>query len=423
MPAAENDLVAIRKLREASRAATVTQSVSKLAALGVTAAAARALDVAAFGTLFALLSLCLLLGGLADAGYSGFVAREAALRPSSWRDLTKSALRLYQVTLPISVAILTAYCQISGTSTSSILIILASLLLVSVVLFQLLLGIAGSLHLFWKTSVATILAAIVTAISVGVPYLGGWSSLSSLVSATLTGNLVASIYLYRACDSLRIAKTTTSAIVPNRRQMLVSGGPYLLSSLANLIYNRGDVLITRGLAGPTAAGLYAPGSQVQNAMFGLPAILSAGVVPVMTAVIQRDGLKSGLSMAAATARRGVVILLPLTIVMGGLGTILLPRVLGESFADATTPLLILLISIPIAAMHVPYLQLLIAAGEPGKATRVYYIVLAVVLAVHVVLTPRYGAIGAAIASLSREPIALILAVRYCLALEKAADSA
>jgi O-antigen/teichoic acid export membrane protein len=81
---------------------------------------------------------------------------------------------------------------------------------------------------------------------------------------------------------------------------------------------------------------------------------------------------------------------------------------GPLAADAVAPAMILVWSLPFLCVQVTISQALIALGRPSQVTRAFVSGFAVALTMHALLGPRYGAVGAAVASLARDPVVTVV---------------
>jgi FkbM family methyltransferase len=87
-------------------------------------------------------------------------------------------------------------------------------------------------------------------------------------------------------------------------------------------------------------------------------------------------------------------------------TVFMPEVinvvLGSEYAPAALPSKILAWSMPLAVIGGPLLAYLISRGRGVQTTAAFAVAGVVSLALHVILDPRFGAVGAAVASLARD---------------------
>jgi O-antigen/teichoic acid export membrane protein len=105
---------------------------------------------------------------------------------------------------------------------------------------------------------------------------------------------------------------------------------------------------------------------------------------------------------------GLIIAIPAAAVATLLTPLAIQVVLGPGYEGAVTATRILIWSLPLIAIQVPLLAALGATGRAAETTKVYAAATVAALAMHFSLDWWWGATGGAVASLSREPIALFV---------------
>jgi O-antigen/teichoic acid export membrane protein len=222
----------------------------------------------------------------------------------------------------------------------------------------------------------------------------------ALAIALLVGELVAlvgiALVLHVEPRSVAFAPAEPTTVLLRRALPLACNGFF------NLIYNRLDVALVLLLAGSAEAGLYAPASRIQDGLYLLPASAVAALLPLASrrfatgeGEVRRLLLVSiGLSLAVTLPAVGVVLLLarPLVEVL-----------LGGEYAAAVAPVRILALSVPFIALSTPVVSTLLATDRAPATTAMFATGLVVSLTGLAILTPAGGAVGAAWASLLREP--------------------
>jgi O-antigen/teichoic acid export membrane protein len=185
--------------------------------------------------------------------------------------------------------------------------------------------------------------------------------------------------------------------------------PFALSTFFTLVYNRADVYIVTVFAGTQVAGLYAPASQLQNALMVLPGIAGAAIIPVGARLLSEHDRVGTAWLLGASMRLSIALTIPVTAVLWVALPHFLSGLLGHSYAGSAGPARLLLFSLPLLAVEIPLVSILTAAS-PKSASTVYGIGLIVCVAAHALLDRQFGPTGAAFAALSREPAMLLGAV-------------
>jgi O-antigen/teichoic acid export membrane protein len=141
-----------------------------------------------------------------------------------------------------------------------------------------------------------------------------------------------------------------------------------------------------------------------------PSTISLVALPLFSRTLQRAGPGAAVRVLAYLALTGVVLSLAAASLVFVLAPSLLAFALGPDYVGATTATRILVWSLPLAAATAPLLAILAAAGRGVETTYIFLVAFVVAIAMHIILDPRFGATGAAVASLAREPAALLAAV-------------
>jgi O-antigen/teichoic acid export membrane protein len=189
--------------------------------------------------------------------------------------------------------------------------------------------------------------------------------------------------------------------------------PYATNSVLNIAYNRLDVVIVAALTSVGQFGAYAPASRMQDALYLLPGSLAVVAVPMMARYAAgRDAADHMEALLRKLWIGGAALAIPASVVL----FILMPQVisvlLGSAYAESAAPTRILMWSMLVATIGAPLLAVLIALDRGADTTRAYGAAFMVSLVLHCSLDWWLGAIGAAIASLSRDVANMLVAAYY-----------
>jgi O-antigen/teichoic acid export membrane protein len=233
---------------------------------------------------------------------------------------------------------------------------------------------------------------------------GDGRALTLLAVALLAGEaltfVIAGMTVYFQARSRRPVPTRTENL------SLREAMPFAANGILAMAYNRFDVLVLSGLSTAAQLSFYAPASRIQDALYLIPSAIGMIALPLMSTanlaevqkLIRRLSLV-GLSLAFPVAL-GVFLLAPQIIHV----------VLGTRYGGAVGPTRILVWFLPLAVIQAPLLAALIATGRGLDTTKVIAGTFATAMAMHFALDWWMGATGAAIASLSRDPVAVLLAL-------------
>lgn len=242
------------------------------------------------------------------------------------------------------------------------------------------------------------LAALFTA-------LGSLSQLAAVVIVTL-GDPSVTAYLVAFAVGAAVEATLAAATarrqpgsadapsVPERRTALLRAGPPALTVvLARTGLLRGDRLILGALADPRHVGLYSvAGTATEFLSIGAFAVAQVLFQPVAASSISSSTLRRLRWLAVIGTLIGVAVLVVAA-------PWLLETLFGADYADAASALRILAIAIVPFALYQIDSYLLAARGRASSAARISVACVVLLLIGNLILVPRYGIEGAAVASL------------------------
>jgi len=220
------------------------------------------------------------------------------------------------------------------------------------------------------------------------------SGLDALVTLNTAASIVVSlaVALLLALSARSLAQSKWRADISLLRRMITYGLKFHVSILAGVIMLRADLLVVNHFRGPAEAGVYSVASQFGLLLMLLPGVIATLLFPRVTAEQDARGETTCL------VTRYTTFIMFLCCLAAAPFSLLLPVLYGAAFSDATRLLLILLPGVYLMGLESVLVQHFNALGLP-RAIPVYWVVTLVLNLVLVfALAPRYGALGAAIAS-------------------------
>jgi O-antigen/teichoic acid export membrane protein len=179
--------------------------------------------------------------------------------------------------------------------------------------------------------------------------------------------------------------------------------PFAANSLLSIAYNRLDIVLVATLTTASQVAAYAPATRLQDAMYLLPSALSVVALPYLSRIVSSD---NGLVYARLLLRRlwamGLALATPITLVLIIYMPTVIRVVLGPDYEPATDAARITSLSVLLAVIGAPILSLLIAVGRGSATTRAFLAAFVASVGLHLLLDPRFGSVGAAVASLTRD---------------------
>jgi len=190
---------------------------------------------------------------------------------------------------------------------------------------------------------------------------------------------------------------------------LRAAAPLAVNSFLILAYNRLDVVIAAVFLSPIQLGFYAIASRMQDALAVIPHAISTALLPIISATgagprFVRECLGEALVL-------GLVVALPALVLV----QLTAPQIVAMVFSAgaypaAATPMRILAVSLVFMVLAAPFLTGLFARDHAPATTIVYGAAFATALLLLPLFALRWGATGAAIATLCRDPVAVLLSI-------------
>jgi O-antigen/teichoic acid export membrane protein len=390
-----------------------TDLASKGAVLVTSLVAVRSLQPSWFGVFVGMSATTLMAGSLWDFGLSALLTREVASGHVGPQAALRSIVRLRPMLLPLWLAAFAVGTLVIDRDRTVPLSVISGFAVASLAYgchSALLAVLRGRLR-FRSPGLATASGRWLTAglCLIGVGVLRSHSPLPILAWSLCLGEVVT---LVLAAGAL------LSELNDPRRQggeqghlTLRAAMPFCANGVLAMAYNRFDVVILAALASVQQVGFYAPASRIQDALYLIPSSIGLIAFPFVAGAYAEQG---GTERVQRITRRlialGMAVSMPVTVAIFFSAPFLLRLVLGPQYGGALTPTRILIWFLPFAAVQAPLLSALAASGHPGDTTKVFALTMATALALHAFLDGSLGATGAAIASLSRDPVAVVAAV-------------
>lgn len=229
-----------------------------------------------------------------------------------------------------------------------------------------------------------------------------------LLGAGATGALIGEIAGFGVAAALMIgyisreldweaALRRTADIVPKRRLLQYNSSTVLLILLSTTLYHI-DVVLIRTIVGDNATGLYKGALVIAEFLWFIPIMLQTLLVHSTSELWSRDASDKVTDLASRITRYTILATLLPLIGLAALADVFIPLYLGPEFERAVVPMLLLLpgvfglsIAKPIYAIGQgkgQFRALILATGTAALLN----------LALNLVLIPRYGMNGAAIAT-------------------------
>lgn len=375
---------------------------------------ARALAPAAYGQYNYALNLALLAVQMTDLGLGLFLAREIA------RDSAPTGRivgHVFTLKAALGAGYLVLMCAMTwwhiGNTYLAWTLALAGLSSLCVTTIEAIYQIfRGVQRLELEARAASLHAALqLTLVGVGIvwwrhihPIVSDPMSAMVLVSACmLVGNGIALVYAARLALSVARPEYGWSRAMLGRfgREVLPLG----IAIVASLFYFKIDVLMLTALRGDVETGVYSVAYKLFENLSFVPNVLLAATFPALSQKIQVDpraavalhGLTLRLLIGAGLCAMAGLIALPYI----GLQPLII-HVLGAGYARSIPVLVALAPSVLLTFVNYLETHMLVALGMVKAQMAVTLALVGVNVAANLMLIPRFGGVGAAIATAATE---------------------
>jgi O-antigen/teichoic acid export membrane protein len=180
--------------------------------------------------------------------------------------------------------------------------------------------------------------------------------------------------------------------------LAATASPFLATLLFNFVLVRADVFALERFRGPAEVGLYAAPVRLVELANLLPVILMTSIYPLMARSYATDPSRLD-ALARASVRALAAILVPLAVFEIAAAEPLIRLVFGDAFAGGAPVLRLLAAASLFTALDVVLGARLVAAGLERRNLHLVIMAAATNVAAVLVLVPRHGVEGAAIALL------------------------
>ena len=199
-------------------------------------------------------------------------------------------------------------------------------------------------------------------------------------------------------------------IVPITREALRYGLKSYVANLSSFANYRLDSFLVNSMAGASQVGLYSVGVSLAEMTWYFPNAVSSALFPKVPTLDPEVAKK----VTARICRQMLVLLVPFTLVYLFFGSWLIPIFYGPRFTDSISPFIWLMPGMIALAIAKIISADFAGRGKPQYATYSSTMTLVVTIILDVLLIPRMGISGAAIASSVAYSVATGLVVYFYL---------
>lgn len=269
-------------------------------------------------------------------------------------------------------------------------------------------SLAKSLDRLYEASLAVFVKEMVFAAGVFLALLAGGKGVGWIIVARLAADTAGFFALARIIrGAVSVRDYLPSFDRPLLGDMLSFGGRSYASFSLQLHNNRADIFLLNYFASTSAVGVYSVGLSLAEAALLLPSVISFVLLPKVAA----RGGEEGAAYAVSLSRRTFWSMLVFGAALAAAGRPLIALVFGPEFAGAYAPLCLLYPGV--LALSVTYVvaSFMEGTGRPGELVRAYSVSLAAGIGLNLLLVPRLGFNGTALAYTVSSVLSLVLLVR------------
>ncbi|MBM4403251.1 MAG: oligosaccharide flippase family protein [Candidatus Cloacimonetes bacterium] len=231
---------------------------------------------------------------------------------------------------------------------------------------------------------------IAKAILITVLWQAGYLDRNSLFALTVLGMLILTLLLYRRLG-LRWSPAWDGGLL---KQELAYGSVVYLSGILLFLHYRIDQFVIKMMLGNSELGIYSIAVTLAEWMFLVP----TSIITALTGKLYNTyDDRQNQTVTAQTVKYTLYLCSALCLI-GVLASRLIPLVYGPEFAGAAVPTMILLAGVVFASVAKVSFMYYLVKGNPYYHLIIAFITFALNLLLNLLLIPRFGITGAALAS-------------------------
>lgn len=370
----------------------------------------RQLGVDEAGIYFLAVSFATLFGRIAYWGLDQLLTREVARAPGRANQFMVNFVVVRAVLAGLMVAVLYAVVVWLGYAPhTSRIILLVGLTILPDSLINIYQSVFMAHEQMGYLAVSSLLNGIVRVVA-GVLALAGGFGLEGVALGLLLAS-VSTLALLMYLVRMRLFRPAWSIDWAFSRRQLSAGFPFLLIGMFFILDNQLDVVLLSRLQDEYQVGLYGAASTVISALILIPFAFQTAVFPVMSrlyatapTVLERlyDQSLKYLILAGLPIAVGVTMLASEIVMLA----------FGSEFAPSARVLQILIWSLFLIFLNVPNSRLLVASDRQRTIAMFLLTSLTINVALNLLLIPRWGATGSALARVISTSVLFVMVARF-----------
>ena len=187
--------------------------------------------------------------------------------------------------------------------------------------------------------------------------------------------------------------------------------PFALIAIFSRVYSYADSILLSKLAGDVAVGIYAIPYKITFAFQFIPLALIAGLYPRFSELFKTDREKLRYTFESS-AKYLLIIVTPIALGIAVLAHPIVISLYTTQYISAVLPLQILISSLFFSFLSFPVATFLNACDRQTTQMKIVGSVMVINIVMNVLLIPRYGPTGAAIAALTGNVLLTVIGYIY-----------
>lgn len=367
--------------------------------------AIRVLGVSDWGVFSYTISLCGLFMIFSDIGLSSILTRELAKNDTEKdRYISTSFVLKIGLNFILFLIILLLAPLLPQNNTSIELIYIVTILMISDSIRDFAFSINRSMEKMEAEAFIKILTNILI-VALAYLFLINSKTVYSLAIGYMTGSLLGMII------TLLILKKHTRNLLRNFSKNLVKplltiAWPFAFFAILGSIMANTDAVMIGWIQGNTEVGLYATSQRVVTFLYIIPGLITSSLLPTLSKQIHDlEKIKNVIHTSIC-----IIYLFSIPVVLGGMivGGDLIIRLFGEQYLGSINMFKIALLSILFVFPALVFNNVIFIFNKHKSVIKISFIGAILNIIINIFLIPKYGGVGASIATLSSQIVIMIL---------------
>ncbi len=235
------------------------------------------------------------------------------------------------------------------------------------------------------------LVSIGAALQIAGVILGAW--IAGVVGA-LAGYVLPAMLL--AIPSLRLVRLNSiSSTAITRPIVRFAVASWLAGVVGGLVWGRSEIFFLEAFASAREVGLFAAAAMLTGVATAVPTLLTSALLPFFSEQHGREERGRMQSVYSGAIGISALLVLPACFGLAAIAPVLVPLLLGQEFAEAVAPTIVLLLAAAIGVLGSANAPIIYGVGKSRILLDSNLAGLIAMVLLSVIMIPRWGMLGAA----------------------------